>query len=81
MRAGVPLKMLHTGGDEVPRGVWEKSPDCIDFLAINDQYDDAKSLQSYFVGRINKILSDRGLATALVEEVAMNILKMKKMQF
>lgn len=72
-RAGVPLKMLHTGGDEVPRGVWEKSPDCIDFLAINDQYDDAKSLQSYFVGRINKILSDRGLATAGWEEVAMNI--------
>ena len=26
-RVGVPLKMLYTGGDEVPRGVWEKSPD------------------------------------------------------
>tara|TARA_B110000046_G_scaffold36996_1_gene40371 strand:- start:5742 stop:8240 length:2499 start_codon:yes stop_codon:yes gene_type:complete len=72
-RADVPLKMIHTGGDEVPRGVWEKSPDCLDFLAINDQYDDAKSLQSYFVGRVNKILSDRGLATAGWEEVAMNI--------
>ena len=72
-RAGVPLKMLHTGGDEVPRGVWEKSPDCLDFLAINDQYQDAKSLQSYFVGRINKILSDRGLVMAGWEEVSMNI--------
>ena len=72
-RAGVPLKMLHIGGDEVPRGVWEKSPDCLDFLEINDQYDDAKSLQSYFVKRINKILSDRGLVTAGWEEISMNI--------
>ena len=71
--AGVPLKMLHIGGDEVPTGVWEKSPDCLDFLAINDQYYDAKSLQSYFVERINKILSDRGLVTAGWEEVSMNI--------
>ena len=72
-RAGVPLKMLHTGGDEVPRGVWEKSPNCLEFLAVNDHYQDAKSLQSYFVGRINNILSDRGLAMAGWEEVSMNI--------
>ena len=72
-RAGVPLKTLHTGGDEVPKGVWEKSPDCLDFLEINDQYNDAKSLQSYFVKRINKILSERGLVTAGWEEISMNI--------
>ena len=72
-RAGVPLKTLHTGGDEVPRGVWEKSPDCLDFLEVNAQYNEAKSLQSYFVKRINKILFDRGLATAGWEEISMNI--------
>ena len=27
-RAGVPLTSIHLGGDEVPQGVWEKSPAC-----------------------------------------------------
>jgi hexosaminidase len=31
--AGLELKIMHAGGDEVPHGVWEKSPVCRDFLA------------------------------------------------
>ena len=27
-RAGVPLATIHLGGDEVPKGAWEKSPAC-----------------------------------------------------
>ena len=27
-RAGVPLTSIHLGGDEVPKGAWEKSPAC-----------------------------------------------------
>lgn len=65
--------MLHAGGDEVPRGVWEKSPLCLDFLEISDQYNDAKSFQSYFLKRIYKILSNRGLVTAGWDEISMNI--------
>ncbi|MFY0689379.1 MAG: carbohydate-binding domain-containing protein [Cyclobacteriaceae bacterium] len=69
--AGVELNIIHTGGDEVPRGSWEKSPDCAEFLAINDQYTRAKDLQIYFLERVNKILTERGLSTGGWEEVAM----------
>lgn len=72
-QAGVPLSGIHTGGDEVPRGVWEQSNDCEVFLAMNEEYTDAKSLQTYFMERINKILSARGLITSGWEEIAMDI--------
>lgn len=72
-RAGVPLKTVHTGGDEVPRGSWEKSPDCEQFLAMNDAYSYAKSLQTYFQVRANRILASKNLVTAGWEEVAMDI--------
>ena len=70
--AGVPLTTIHTGGDEVPAGAWEKSPICQDFLQKDPDYDSAAQLQSYFLQRVRDILSERHLKTAGWEEVALN---------
>lgn len=69
--AGVPLTTIHTGGDEVPRGVWEKSPLCQAFLAENPGIGDARNLQAYFFGRIVEILEKKDLKIGGWEEVAM----------
>lgn len=70
--ANVPLNIIHSGGDEVPIGVWEASPLCNQFLAENDQYDRASQLQAYFVSRIKAIAEDKNLKMAGWEEVALN---------
>jgi hexosaminidase len=69
--ADVPLKTIHTGGDEVPAGVWEKSPICADFIAQEASIDSPLKLQSYFIRRIQKILAARNLVTAGWEEIVM----------
>lgn len=73
--AGVPLNYIHTGGDEVPRGAWEKSPICQEFLDKNPSVGKARDLQPYFFGRIVDILNKKGLATGGWEEVAMKFLE------
>lgn len=72
--AEVPLSMIHTGGDEVPAGSWEKSPVCMQFLAENPSVDGAKNLQAYFFGRVVEILSERNLEIGGWEEVVMKSL-------
>lgn len=69
--AEVPLNMIHTGGDEVPAGVWEGSPICQDFLREHPLINGAKNLQSYFVSRIVELLDHKELAMGGWEEVAM----------
>ncbi len=69
--ANVPLSTIHTGGDEVPKGVWEKSPICEKLIAENASVSSTTDLSTYFLTRINDILSKRGLTTAGWEEVAM----------
>ena len=69
--AEVPLKTIHTGGDEVPSGVWTDSPICQELIAQDATLSSPADLSTYFIGRINKILSERGLITAGWEEIAM----------
>jgi len=69
--AQVPLKTIHTGGDEVPGGVWTNSPICKELMAQNPNVNSPSDLPTYFIGRINKILAERGLITAGWEEIAM----------
>ena len=72
--AKVPLNTIHTGGDEVPPGVWEKSPLCNELLKNDPSISNHKNLQSYFFGRIVKILNKKELNIAGWEEVAMTFL-------
>jgi hexosaminidase len=69
--AKVPLKTIHTGGDEVPAGVWTDSPICEELMAQDPTVNSTSDLPTYFIGRINKILTERGLITAGWEEIAM----------
>jgi len=68
--AGLTLTTVHTGGDEVPQGVWTKSPLCTDFISKNPDYLNPRSLQVYLVKRLNELLLAKNLTTAGWEEIA-----------
>ncbi|TFV94174.1 N-acetyl-beta-hexosaminidase [Algoriphagus kandeliae] len=65
---GIPLKVFHTGGDEVPHGVWEKSPICQEFLAENKSLKQ-EDLGPYFRSRIGFFLKNEGIQQAGWEEI------------
>jgi hexosaminidase len=70
--AGAPLKTFHTGGDEVPRGVWSASPLCAAYLQEHPEIDNPKNLQKAYFKRIVDYLAGKGVRTAGWEEIAMN---------
>jgi len=69
--AEVPLNTLHTGGDEVPNGVWEKSPICTELMEQIPELSTPVDLKTYFMSRISNILAERNLVVAGWEEIAM----------
>jgi len=69
--AGLTLNMLHTGGDEVPQGVWAGSPMCQDFMKEHPEYGAYENLQAYFGSRIFEILEKKNLVMAGWEEIVM----------
>ncbi len=69
--AGVPLEYFHTGGDEVPEGVWKDSPMCVELLQTLPEISDPKNLQAVFFERTVDILHRKGLKIGGWEEVAL----------
>ena len=69
--AGLTLKILHTGGDEVPRGVWKDSPLCQAFLNEHPEIGSVENLQAYCGSRFFEILDKKGLVMAGWEEIVM----------
>ncbi len=69
--AGAPLEVFHTGGDEVPAGVWEQSPACRQLIEDSHEFAEASELAPHFLRRIATILDRHGLATAGWEEIAL----------
>jgi hexosaminidase len=66
--AGVPLRNMHMGGDEVPGGVWEKSP--IAQAYMKDQgLTSVDDLWFVFYGRVEQILKPYGFAPSGWEEI------------
>ena len=65
--AGVPLRMIHMGGDEVPAGAWLGSPHCRALMAERG-WTSIDSLRADFVGRCRDILARRGVLFAGWEE-------------
>jgi len=69
-KAGLTLKKVHLGADEVPRGAWEKSPKIIQLL-------DSLSMKSvnevwpYYVNQLKTIFNKKGLQLAGWEEMGM----------
>lgn len=68
--ADAPLKTIHIGGDEVPAGVWEKSP-AIAHLMKKAHIPTINDLWYYYLGKVNQILTKKGLYLSGWEEVAM----------
>lgn len=71
--AGMPLKTIHVGGDEVPQGVWEKSPIAQKLLASlpKDKYKQTSDLWIYYWEKVHTILKERGLYLSGWEEIGM----------
>lgn len=68
--AGVPLRTVHTGGDEVPLGAWSGSPACQALMARRGWHTLAE-LRRDFVLRCQAILARHGIAYAGWEETAL----------
>jgi len=69
--AGLTLEIVHTGGDEVPRGVWEGSPNCQAFMEEHPEIGNFENLQAYFGSRIFEILEKKELVMGGWEEIVM----------
>ena len=69
--AGLELRVIHTGGDEVPANAWTESPVCQEFLKAHPEIDGPQMLQAYFTGRLLELLGERGLIMAGWEEIAL----------
>jgi hexosaminidase len=69
--AGAPLKTIHYGGDEVPPGVWEKSPAYEKLKSTNPAIKSTNDLWYYYFGRLNEMAKKRGLFISGWEEAGM----------
>jgi len=69
--AGVPLNMIHVGGDEVPEGAWTESPACEQYMEEHN-IDRARDLFGHFFTRLESMLEQRDLQMAGWEEVGLN---------
>jgi hexosaminidase len=67
--AGVPLKHIHMGGDEVPTGVWQNSPAVQAYLQAH-HLAGVDDLWFVFYGRVAQILQAQGLTPSGWEEIA-----------
>lgn len=68
--AGCTLKKVHLGGDEVPRGSWEKSPKIkrlADSLGINSVH----QIWPHYIQKIAQICKSKGLELSGWEEMGM----------
>ena len=66
--AGVPLRTIHVGGDELPAGAWERSP-ATELLMQRRHFSSRADVWDYFYTRVDALLHARGLATAGWEEL------------
>lgn len=69
--AGATLQTIHFGGDEVPNGVWVKSPVVQKLLQQDDRFTSVDDVWYYYFEKVNEILKTRNLYLSGWEEVAM----------
>ncbi|HTH82516.1 MAG TPA: family 20 glycosylhydrolase [Mucilaginibacter sp.] len=67
--AGAPLQTIHYGGDEVPAGVWEKSPAYLGLAKADTAIKNTDDLWVYYYGKVNNIMKAHGLYITAWEEV------------
>ena len=70
--AGVPLEVIHVGGDEVPEGAWIGSPSCQKLMAENG-WESVDRLKDYYVSRVLDIAAAKGIKIAGWQELVQNL--------
>ncbi len=68
--AGVPLRAVHIGGDEVPRHAWSGSP-AVGALKDSLGLADEKAVHAYFVSRVADMIASKGIAVSGWQEIAL----------
>lgn len=63
VKAGAPLQRYHIGADETA-GAWVRSPLCAAFVASGEGPKSLEDLGGYFVARVARMVSERGLIAA-----------------
>jgi hexosaminidase len=66
--AGVPMRTLHVGGDELANGAWEKSPASA-ALMKKEKLATTVDLWDYFYDRVDRILRKHGVSASGWEEL------------
>lgn len=69
--AGAPLQTIHFGGDEVPNGVWEKSPAVKALLAKDKSIENVDELWYYYFKKVNALLKAKNLYLSGWEEIGL----------
>lgn len=70
--AAAPLATVHFGGDEVPAGVWEKSPAVAALLKKDRSIEGVDDLWHYYFSKINAMLKKRNLYLSGWEEIGLH---------
>lgn len=69
-KAGLKMKTIHLGGDEVPRGAWERSPKIrtlMDSLKITSVHE----VWPYYIAKVADLCASKNVALAGWEEMGM----------
>ena len=69
--ANAPLETIHFGGDEVPKGVWEKSPAFNSLKQSDSHIQTTADLWDYYFGKVSAMLKKKGLYLSGWEEVGL----------
>lgn len=69
--AGAPLHTIHFGGDEVPNGVWEKSPAVKALLEKDKSIENVDELWHYYFKNVNALLKAKNLYLSGWEEIGL----------
>ncbi|MGR5499462.1 beta-N-acetylhexosaminidase [Vibrio sp. DNB22_10_4] len=64
-----PSQVIHLGGDEVPKHVWEKSPACI-AKAQAMGLDDVRLLEGHLISHLEQYLAQKGRNISVWEEAS-----------
>jgi hexosaminidase len=73
--AGVPLRTIHMGGDELANGAWEKSPASLARMR-KEKLASTEDLWDYYYDRVDGILRKHGVSTSGWEELAVRKTKL-----
>jgi hexosaminidase len=69
--AGLKLEIVHLGGDEVPRGAWDKSPD-VQALMAREHLTSQHEVSEYYIKRISAMLEAHKIRIEGWQEVALD---------